>query len=160
MDSRLRAQPALGRNTSPDLRKRRSRFPPHTLSGNLNLIIQLIDLLQGKTLGLIDHEVHEGDAQEAACEPDEEDLGLEVSVSWAPVYEVGSRVCDGPVEQPVCGRRHREGFSANLERARQALSQYCSIRKFVGGWGLNVPQLVIHSDGRKKLETMLTKSRQ
>lgn len=41
-----------------------------------HLGVQLVDLLQRQTLGLVDEEVDEGDAEEAAGEPDEEDLGL------------------------------------------------------------------------------------
>lgn len=47
-----RPQTTLGRNTRPNLPKRSSRSPAHTKSRDLNLIIQLIDLLECKTLRL------------------------------------------------------------------------------------------------------------
>lgn len=62
------------------------------LAGNGNFIVELVNLLEGEPLGLVDEEVDEGDAQETAGEPDEEDLGLEVGLSAAVVDEVGSRV--------------------------------------------------------------------
>lgn len=112
----LRTQASLSRNRSPDLRERRSRSPSHTLTRNLDLIIQLINLLKRKTLGLVDHEVDECDAEEAACEPDEEDLRLEIGISRAPVDEVGCRVSDSPVQEPICGGGHGERLCTNLER--------------------------------------------
>lgn len=69
-----------------------SGLPVLGLAGNANFIVELIDLLEGETLGLVDEEVDEGDAQETAGEPDEEDLGLEVGLSGTVVDEVGSRV--------------------------------------------------------------------
>jgi hypothetical protein len=68
------------------------RLPVFGLAGNANLIVELVNLLEGEPLGLVDEEVDEGDAQETAGEPDEEDLGLEVGLSAAVVDEVGSRV--------------------------------------------------------------------
>lgn len=59
--------------------------PPNTLSSIGNLGIQLIDLLQGESLGLVDHEVHECDTNETAAAPDKEDLGLQVCVARAVV---------------------------------------------------------------------------
>jgi hypothetical protein len=67
-------------------------LPVLGLAGNANFIVELIDLLEGETLGLVDEEVDEGDAQETAGEPDKEDLGLEVGLSGAVVDEIGSRV--------------------------------------------------------------------
>jgi len=49
--------------------------------------IQLIDLFERQALGLVDEEPDEGDADEAAGAPDEEDFGLEVGVVL--VYDVG-----------------------------------------------------------------------
>ena len=75
----------------------------------------LIDLLQGQTLGLVNHEVDESDADEAEAAPDEEDLGLQVGVAGALVDHVGGGVGDGPVEEPVGGGGHGEGLGADLE---------------------------------------------
>jgi len=105
----LRAQTALSRNRSPDLRESSSGSPTHTLTRNLNLSIQLVDLLKGKTLRLIDHHVNEGNTQKAASEPDEEDLGLEID-------EIGCGVGDRPVQEPVGGRSHRERLGSDFER--------------------------------------------
>ena len=51
-------------------------LPPNTLPSRTDLIVKLVNFLQGQALGLIDHCVHKSDAEEAAAEPDEEDLGL------------------------------------------------------------------------------------
>lgn len=50
--------------------------PSNRLACLLDLVVQLVDLLESKALGLVDKEVHEADTQKAAAEPDEEDLGL------------------------------------------------------------------------------------
>ena len=80
-----------------------------------DLEVKLVDLLEGQTLGLVDHEVDEGDADEAEAAPDEEDLGLQVGVAGALVDHVGGGVGDGPVEEPVGGGGHGEGLGADLE---------------------------------------------
>lgn len=81
-----------------------ARQPSNRLSCLLDLVVQLVDLLESKALGLVDKEVHEADTQEAAGEPDEEDLGLEIGVAWSPVHEVWRGVGDGPVKKPWdCG---------------------------------------------------------
>lgn len=78
--------------------------PSNRLACLLDLVVQLVDLLKSKALGLVDKEVHEADTQEAAAEPDEEDLGLEVGVAWSPVHEVWRGEGDGPVKKPWdCG---------------------------------------------------------
>jgi hypothetical protein len=38
---------------------------------------------------LINHEINERNAEEAACEPDEKDFGLEVCVSGTIIDEIG-----------------------------------------------------------------------
>lgn len=38
--------------------------------------VEFVDLLEGETLGFVDHEVHKGNADEAESGPDEEDLAL------------------------------------------------------------------------------------
>lgn len=91
-------------------------LPSNGLSGNADLVVELINLLEGQTLGLVNEEVDEGDAQETAAEPDEEDLGLEVGLAGTVVDEVGGRVGDGPVEEPVGGGGHTEGLGTGLER--------------------------------------------
>jgi hypothetical protein len=78
--------------------------------------VELVDLLEREALGLVDHEVDKGDADEAETAPDEEDLGLQVGVAGAVVDHVGSRVGDGPVQEPVGGSGHREGLRADLQR--------------------------------------------
>ncbi len=112
----LRAQTTLSRNRSPDLRESSSWSPAHTLTRNLNLIIQLIDLLKGKALRLINHKVDEGNTQKAAGEPDEEDLGLEIGITRAPVDEIGCGVGDRPVQEPVGGGGHGERLGSDFQR--------------------------------------------
>jgi hypothetical protein len=91
------------------------RSPVLAQPGTAHLAVQLIHLLKGKTLGLVDQKVHERDAQEAAAAPDEEDLGLQVGVARAVVDQIRGGVGDGPVEQPVGGGGHGEGLGADLE---------------------------------------------
>ena len=73
---------------------------------DFDLIIQLVNLLEGKALGLVDHEVDERDAQETAAEPDEEDFRLQVGVSGPEVDQVRRGIGDCPVQEPVGGGRH------------------------------------------------------
>jgi hypothetical protein len=80
-----------------------------------DLAVKLVDLLEGETLSLVDHEVDEGDANEAEAAPHEEDLGLEVGVAGAVVDHVRGGVGDGPVEKPVGGGSHGEGLRADLQ---------------------------------------------
>ena len=86
----------------------------------LNLGVQLVDLLERKTLGLVDHGPREEDANEAAAAPDEEDLRLEVNTLWwrsrIVVDQVWCRVGNGPVEKPVRGCGHGKRLGADLER--------------------------------------------
>lgn len=51
-------------------------LPANTLPSRTDLIVELVNFLQGQALGFIDHGVHKSDAEEAAPEPDKEDLGL------------------------------------------------------------------------------------
>lgn len=69
-----------------------ARLPLLGLASNTDFIVQLINLLKGQTLGLVDEEVNESNTQETAAEPDEEDFGLEVGLSRAVIDEVGSRI--------------------------------------------------------------------
>ena len=55
------------------LPERRLGHPVGGLAGRLDLGVHLVDLLERHALGLVDVEVHKGDADEAAAEPDEED---------------------------------------------------------------------------------------
>ena len=81
-----------------------------------NLAVKLIDLLERKTLSLVDHSPDEEDADEAASTPDEEDLGAHVGVAWAGVDHVGRRVTDTKVKEPVGSGGHGKGLGADLER--------------------------------------------
>ena len=78
-----------------------ARGPVDALGGAGDLVVELVDLLEREALGLINKKVDEGDAQEAAREPDEEDLGLQVRVPGAVVHEVRGRVGDCPVQEPL-----------------------------------------------------------
>ena len=80
------------------------------------LAVELVDLLEGETLGLIDHAPDEEDADEAASAPDEEDLCAHVGVSGAIVDHVGGGVSNGEVEEPVAGGGHGERLGTDLER--------------------------------------------
>lgn len=80
--------------------------------------VQLIYLLKGEALGLIDQGPHETDADQAEGRPNEEDLRLEVGVLRVDHVRCGVR--DGPVEQPIAGGRHGEALGADLEREELA----------------------------------------
>lgn len=67
----------------------------------LHLRVQLIDFLQGQTLGFVDEEVDERDADEAAAKPDEEHLGLQVGVALSVVDKIRRHECDRPVQEPL-----------------------------------------------------------
>lgn len=67
----------------------------------VDLAVELVDLLEGKSLGLVDHGPHEEDTDEAASTPDEEDLGAHVGISRSVVDHVWCGIADGEVEKPV-----------------------------------------------------------
>lgn len=81
-----------------------------------DLGVQLVDLLEGETLGLVDHQVDEGNADEAEGTPQEEHLGLQTSITRANVDKVGGGVGNSPVEQPIRGGSHGQRLGADLER--------------------------------------------
>lgn len=83
--------------------------------GHLHLFVELINLFQAQSLGLIDEEPDKGDAQEATAKPDEEDLGLEVGVATAVVDKVRRGIGNGPVEEPIGGSGHAERLGTRLE---------------------------------------------
>lgn len=55
-----------------------------------NLGVELIDLLERKTLGLVDHAPDEEDAHEAETAPDEEHLRTKIGIAWTGIDHVGS----------------------------------------------------------------------
>lgn len=110
-----RPQAPLCSHTSPDLPKRSLRRPAYALARDMDFTIELVNLLEREAFGFIDHEIHKGNAYETAAEPDEEDLGLQVCVAGAVVYEVGRGVSNCPVKEPVGGGCHAEGFGADFE---------------------------------------------
>lgn len=66
-----------------------------------DLAVQLIDLLERKTLGLVDHCPDEEDADEAASTPDEEDLSAKVGIAGSAVDHVGCRITNSKIKEPV-----------------------------------------------------------
>lgn len=106
------------------------------LPGLGDLGVKFVDLLERQTLGLVDHKVDEGDADEAEAAPDEEDLGLQIRVAWAGVDHVGRGVGDGPVQEPVGGGRHGEGFGADFEREDLARHDPGDGAPGAGDWNL------------------------
>lgn len=81
-----------------------------------DLAVELVNLLERQTLGLVDHGPGEEDTDEAASAPDEEDLSAEVGVAGSVVDHVGCSVTNGEVEKPVRSGCDGEGLSADLER--------------------------------------------
>lgn len=91
-------------NSRPPLLEGDARLPVYAVlraHDALDLGVQIIDLLQRQAFRLVDEEVHKGNADKAAAEPDEEDLGLHVGVAFTIVDEIRGGVSDGPVEQPL-----------------------------------------------------------
>jgi hypothetical protein len=115
----------------PHLNKRNARLPTHTSTGTRHLIIQLIDLFQSQPFGLVDHKVHEANADKAAPEPDEEDLRLQVRVAVTVVDKVRGCEAQRPVHQPVCGGRHGERLCAGFKREDLAGDNPIFLRKFI-----------------------------
>ena len=70
------------------------------LPGLADFFVQFVYLFETEALSLVDHEVDEGDADEAEGAPDEEDFGAEVGVAGAGVDHVWGGEGDGPVEEP------------------------------------------------------------
>lgn len=92
------------------------RLPRGGTRRKLDLVVELIDFLETETLGLIDEHVDEENAQEAASEPDEEDLGLQVGGARSVVDQVGRREGNSPVEQPVGGGGDAQGLGTGAQR--------------------------------------------
>jgi hypothetical protein len=63
-------------------------LPRGTLASGADFTVEIVNLFKRETLGLVDEEVDEGNAQEAASEPDEEDLTLEVGISVTVVDKI------------------------------------------------------------------------
>ena len=100
----LAANPVSTDSISPssgDLGKPRIRE-----ENRIDLLIHLINLLQSQALGLVNHKIHECDAQEAAGEPDEEDLALKIGVAGTEIHQIRRGVGDGPIEEPIGGGCH------------------------------------------------------
>lgn len=79
-------------------------YPLGGTGSKRHLLVQLVNLFETEAFGLVNEEVDKGNAEEAATEPDEEDLGLQIGIARAVVDEIGGRIGDGPVEKPVGGR--------------------------------------------------------
>lgn len=90
-------------------------LPSHRLPRVADFLVQLLYLLKGEALSLVDHEVDEEDADEAGGEPHEEDFRLQVGVSVSVVNEVRGRVSDSPVQKPVSRRSNTKGLCAGLK---------------------------------------------
>lgn len=80
------------------------------------VLVEEVDLLEGKPTGLGNAEVRENDAAEARRAPDEEHLRLEVRVALARVDEVRRREADGEIPEPVRRRGKRHALRAHVER--------------------------------------------
>lgn len=80
------------------------------------VLVEEVDLLEGKPTGLGDAEVRKDDAAKARRAPDEEHLRLEVRVALARVDEVRRRETDGEIPEPVRRRGKRHALRAHVER--------------------------------------------
>lgn len=86
------------------------------LPGLVNLFVHLIDILEGKTLSLVDECPDEGDTDEAASTPDKEDLCLQVGIARTFIDHIGGGETDSEVEKPVGSSGHGETLCTDLER--------------------------------------------
>lgn len=111
----LREVSALLVGDVTDISEVNGRLPAGRLPSLGDLGVELVNLLEGKTLGLVDKEVDEDKADATEATPDEEHLGLEVGVLLTRVDQVGSSVGDGPVEQPVGGGGDGQTLGTGLE---------------------------------------------
>jgi hypothetical protein len=78
------------------------------------ILVEDIDLLQRETLSLGDAEVGEDETANTSRTPDEEHLGTKVSELG--VDDVGSRVTDNEVPEPVGRNREGHGLGTDGER--------------------------------------------
>ena len=97
-------------------------------------------MLERQTFGLVNEAVHEERTDQAERAPDEEHLGSEVGIARASVDHVGCGIGNGPVEQPVSGRRHGKAFGTCFEweyltRDDPCFQLACVVRQG-RGWGL------------------------
>lgn len=91
------------------------RNPANRVPSAGNLGVKFINLLKGKTLGLVNASVNKHTTDKAESTPDEEHLRLEVGISRSAVHHVRSSVGNSPVEQPVGGGGDGETLGASLE---------------------------------------------
>jgi hypothetical protein len=125
----LMVLPTLCRHARPNLPKCCRRLPSRAFTRILDFSVKLIDLFESQALGFVDHKVDKRNAQEATGEPDEEYLGLQIGIAGPIVDQVWGGVGDGPIEEPVGGRCHREALGADLKG--EQLSCYNPILKLV-----------------------------
>lgn len=97
--------------------RNRERAEFRTVTGALPslrfIFVELIDLLKGQPLGLINHGVYEHECDPAEAAPDPEYIGL----GWAECScEVWRNKRKKPIEEPVCRSGHRKTFGTRLER--------------------------------------------
>ena len=78
-------------------------------------IIELVNLLKGEALGLIDHCIHKDNRNGAEAAPDEEHLWSKISLAGAIICQVWRRVSDCPVKQPVRSSREGETLRSGLQ---------------------------------------------
>lgn len=71
-------------------------------------------LLQRQSLGFVNHEPHECDADKAEAAPNEENLRLKIGVFG--VHHVWCRVGNREVEKPVAGGGHGQSLGTDFER--------------------------------------------
>ena len=78
------------------------------------IIVQFVDLFEGKAFGFGDEEVCKEETAKTCRTPDEKHLDSEASVTRATLDEIRGGVSDSPVPQPIgrSGHRHRFGTDA------------------------------------------------
>jgi len=89
------------------------------------VLVEDIDLLEGKSLSFGDEEVGEDEATQTSATPDEEHFGTEVGIARSAVDEGRSRVSDSPVEEPVGSGGEGDTLATDVEGENLANDDPC-----------------------------------
>ena len=90
LEIRERTAPGVAKaSTGVDILEADRRDKPGGVLGVGDLGVELVDLLKGEALSLVDEEVDEGAADDTEATPEEEDLRAEIGVAGTGVDEVG-----------------------------------------------------------------------
>lgn len=85
--------------------------------GSGMLTVEFVDFLERQVLGLVDKEVHEDEGDETEAAPDPEDVTLQVNVSarGTAIFQIGGDECENEIKEPVRGSGHGHALPADFE---------------------------------------------